>query len=350
MDLPSVENADVDSRRVIVRCDFDIPLESGKIIDDSRLLPSISTIEYLLENNASVVAIGHLGRPKRQFTIDNLRLTKEEQELSLYPIVKWFSEQLGRKTNEIEEGGVRGWELGDDLLFLENLRFYAGEIGRDPEFARKLAEFGDIYVNEAFGCSHRQHASMYALPALLPHYAGFHLQKEIKILSRIFSDPKRPLTIVIGGAKIETKLPLVQKMQALADHILIGGAIAGEYAPIDSLPNIVVAELNSEKTDIAVDSLRKFKEIIQKSGMVVWNGPMGVIDQKLDEDSSLSTIRLAEAIIASPAYKIVGGGDTIAFLGKHHLLDKFDFASVGGGAMLKFLSGEELPGIAILQK
>lgn len=335
--IPSIESAEVEGKRVFVRCDFDIPLKEGRVTDDTRLLPSISTIEYLLENNATVIAAGHLGRPEG-----------EDPALSLMPIARWFADQFSAQVKEIEIGGFKGWEVSEDLIFLENLRFHVGEIGRDPDFAEKLANLADIYVNEAFGCSHRKHSSMYGLPQILPHYGGFHLQKEIKMLSNILENPKRPLTIIIGGAKIETKLPLVTRMDGFADHILIGGTIAGEYKSLPQKEHdaeILVADSNPEKTDITPQSLEKFKEIIGKSGMVVWNGPMGFIEEGHEE----STIELAKTIIQSHAYKVVGGGDTISFLGKHKLLDKFDFASVGGGAMLKFLAGEELPGLIVLQ-
>ncbi len=336
LNLPSIESAEVDGKRVFVRCDFDIPLGDGKVTDDTRLLPSISTIEYLIENNATVVAAGHLGRP-----------VGEDLELSLEPVAKWFAYQFGSEIKPTEVGGFKGWEIVEDFIILENLRFSLGEIGKDPEFAMSLADLADVYVNEAFGCSHRKHSSMYGLPQILPHYAGFHLQKEVKILSNILDNPKRPLTIVIGGAKIETKLPLVTKMDGFADHILIGGAIASEYHALgnEHSAQIFVADSNAEKTDITPQSLEKFKEVIRRSGMVVWNGPMGLIEEGHEE----SSLELARIIAESYAYKIVGGGDTISFLGKHKLLDKFDFASVGGGAMLKFLAGEELPGLIVLQ-
>lgn len=336
LNLPSIESAEVDGKRVFVRCDFDIPLEDGRVTDDTRLLPSISTIEYLLDQGATVIAAGHLGRPEGV-----------DPALSILPVVRWFADQFGAQIKEIDLGGFKGWEIKDDLIFLENLRFNPGEIGKDPEFAKRLADLADVYVNEAFGCSHRRHSSMYGLPQILPHYAGFHLQKEVKILSNILDNPKRPLTIIIGGAKIETKLPLVAKMDGFADHVLIGGAIASEYYALGSKHSaqILVADSNAEKTDITPESLEKFKEVIRRSGMVVWNGPMGLIEGGHEE----SSLELARIIAESYAYKIVGGGDTISFLGKHKLLDKFDFASVGGGAMLKFLAGEELPGLIVLQ-
>ncbi len=356
INLPSLESADVAGKKVFVRCDFDVPLSEQSTInnqqltiaDDTRLVSSISTIEYLLEQGATVIAAGHLGRP-----------TGSEEKLSLLPVAKWFAEEFpGSSLESVKQGDFTGWKIKVNFYVLENLRFYKEEEGDSLEFAQKLASLADVYVNEAFGSSHRQHASIVGIPKILPHYAGFHLSKEVKVLGSILENPKRPLTIIVGGAKIETKLPLVAKMHRFADYVLVGGEIAEQDKIlikeqhediIGQKAMLLVADPNPGKTDITGMSLENFEQIVSRSACVVWNGPMGIIEIENSKDTSLSTKKLAEAIIASSAYKVVGGGDTIGFLNKKGLLNKFDFASTGGGAMLEFLSGESLPGLQALQ-
>ncbi len=351
--LPGLQDADVKGKRVFVRCDFDARLSEQStinnqqltIVDDARLVSCVSTIEYLLENNCSVIAAGHLRRPEGW-----------DIKYSLMPIVSWFAQQFDSQIKETEMNGFKGWEIKRNFYILENLRFYKEE--KDPttpsgqEFVHKLASLAEIYVNEAFGSSHRKHASIVGIPKILPHFAGFHLAKEIKVLSAVLENPERPLTIIIGGAKMETKLPIVAKMQAVADHILIGGKLTDQDIDLiekekakSQRAEIIIASLNEEGTDIASESLMEFENIISKSGMLVWNGPMGYLEGGFED----TTLNLAKAIINSDCYKIAGGGDTVAFLNKHKLFDKFDFVSMGGGAMLEFLSGAELPGLQALQ-
>ncbi|OGH48272.1 MAG: hypothetical protein A3A51_00535 [Candidatus Levybacteria bacterium RIFCSPLOWO2_01_FULL_39_10] len=416
-DLKSIQDADVKNKKVFVRCDFDIPLvargpvagflpESSRsrntdmravgspaapvkqassftsfvrstsatprnfeIVDDTRLISSISTIEYLMEEGANVIIAGHLGRPSTEFKIQNSKFKINESEFSLRPIAKWYDEQFSAYSKKSKLNDFPGWEINTNLFLLENLRFFEGEenpsSSSGQEFVKKLSSLADIYVNEAFGASHRNHASIVGVASLLPHFAGFHLLKEIKILSRILENPKRPLTVIIGGAKIETKLPMVKKMHSFADYILVGGEIAEqtkilmdeEHRKIrGQKADLIVAKLTTDKYDITDESLSEFLEIIKKSETIVWNGPMGKINSKFEirnsklseGDEGYTSLKLAEAIIESKAYKVVGGGDTIGFLNQHGLLSKFDFASVGGGAMLEFLSGVKLPGLVAL--
>lgn len=348
-DLPSLESARVTGKRVFVRCDFDVPLdEKSRITDDTRLVSGVSTIEYLIEQGATVIAAGHLGRPNPVYGIQNT-------EYSLLPVAQWFTEEFpGSSLTETTLGEFKAWKIKENFYILENLRFYKGEEEDDPSFAGKLSRISDIYVNEAFGSSHRAHASIVGVCRLLPHFAGFHFQKEVRILSGVFRDPRRPLTVIIGGAKMETKLPLVSKMHRFSDFILVGGEVAEsdqnilkeEHAQISGQKaQIIVAKLNQDRTDITPESLEGFEKIIAISHMIIWNGPMGFIEKGFGD----SSLKLAKAILDSPAYKIVGGGDTLAFLNKYHLLDKFSFSSVGGGAMLDFLSSGNLPGILALQ-
>lgn len=376
--FPSLESANVNEKRVFVRCDFDVPLtqqltnnkQQTTNADETRLISAISTIEYLLENGATVIAAGHLGRPAKQFAIDNLQLTNEDRKFSLEPIAQWFAEEFpGSSLYKTEIDGFWGWQIKRNFYILENLRFYKGEEENSSEFAQALADLADLYVNEAFGSSHRNHASIVGIAKLLPHFAGFHLQKEIKILENLIDNPRRPFTFIVGGEKIETKLPLISKMHTFADYVLVGGELADQDKILikeqheDITSNkalLIVADLNSEGTDVTKTSLENFLQIIARSKTIVWNGPVGVITppnqnsklktQKLDQgDEGYTSLKLAEAVISSSAYKVVGGGDTVAFLNEQGLLGKFDFVSTGGGAMLEFLSGNSLPGLMALK-
>ena len=343
MNLPSLDSANVRGKRVFLRCDFDAPIVDGQIQDDSRLVASISIIEYLLEQGATVIAAGHLGRPE-----------KFDEKLSLFPIAKWFAQEFGTEAKQTHVEGLSGWKLKENLFILENLRFDPGEEANDSNFAHKLAYGVDIYINEAFASSHRLHASIVALPQLLPHYAGFHFQKEVKVLSSLVDSPKRPLSVIVGGAKIETKLPLISKMHRFADYVLVGGELAendkelasvAHQKLIDKKSVLLVADLTTDKKDITKHSIQNFTQIVNNSATVVWNGPMGEFEKHFD----LGTREIAEAFSSSSAYSVVGGGDTVSFLSKEGLLSKFSFVSTGGGAMLQFLSGESLPGILALQ-
>lgn len=344
IDLPSLKNADLKGKKVFVRCDLDVPLTGQQIVDDSRLASCLSTIEYLLQNGAVVIAAGHLGRPE-----------KEDPKFSLEIVAKWFAKKiLSFPLTRVDIEGFGGWKISDNFFLLENLRFYKGEEENDPDFCRKLAGTSDIYVNEAFGSSHRAHASITGLPKILPHFPGLHFKEEVKVLSSLIKNPKRPFTFVIGGAKIETKLPLISKMHKTADYVLVGGELAEQTKILAQEQHkvieghkaiLLVAEQNEEKTDITQISIENFEQVISTSSCVVWNGPMGFIE----EGNTEGTKKVAQSIIKSSAYKVVGGGDTIGYLGKEGVLDGFDFASVGGGAMLEFLSGVSLPGISALQ-
>jgi len=355
-----LKEADVNGKTVFLRADLDIPIIDGKIEDDTRLQSAIPTIEYLLKQNAKIIIAGHLGRPEGI-----------AKNLSLEPIAKWFG--IKYKVLSIKRGkrgGFEGWEIGPNIFLLENLRFYEEEEKNDPEFSKKLANLADIYVNEAFANSHRNHASIVGVPKYLPHFAGFHLEKEVEVLSGILKDPKRPFVVIIGGAKIETKLPLIEKMHKIADYMLVGGKLADEVKTLLKIQHekidasisgkksaLLIADLNSEGTDITAKSAENFLQILNLAKTVVWNGPMGKISNHKSEitESEQGTKKLAEGIVRNNAFIVVGGGDTIGFLDKACLLDSFaclsrarSFLSTGGGAMLSLLSGEKLPGVEAL--
>ncbi len=341
--LKAVGDANVRRKKVFVRADFDVPLENGEVADETRLVAGVSTIEYLLEEGASVIAAGHLGRPENN-----------DQSLTLEPVAKWFANEFNCTPTKTTVDGTPGWKLKDNFYILENLRFDAGEEANDSNLAHKLAYGVDLYVNEAFASSHRAHASITGLPKLLPHFAGFHFLKEVKILSRLTQDPKRPLVIIVGGAKIETKLPLISRMHKFADYVLVGGELAENDNELARVAHerlngqksvLLVADLTGDGKDITEHSIQNFTQVIENSETIIWNGPMGEFEKCFD----LGTRQIAQAIVNSKAYTVVGGGDTLGFLSKEGLLPKFSFVSTGGGAMLEFLSGEALPGLIALQ-
>ncbi len=357
-------------KTVLLRIDCDVDIENKKILDDTRLTSSLPTIKLLLKKGAEINMVGHLGRPRAQFPISNFQFPiKKEKELSLNPIAHWFARKFRSETKEQKQGNFPGWRINNNIFLLENIRFFKGEeknpsTGLGLAFARELALLGDVYVNDAFAVSHRAHASITGVTKFLPSYAGLHLEREIRELSKIINTPKRPLAVLIGGAKIETKLPIVEKMHRFADYVLVGGEIAEQDRILIKVQHekiagrksvVLVSETNKFGTDITSKSVENFKQILGLAKTIVWNGPVGVIRKTEDrrretEDSERGTRELAEFIVGTKSYKVVGGGDTLAYLRRINLLSKFDFVSTGGGAMLEFLSGHKLPGIVVLER
>lgn len=341
----------LEGKTVILRIDSDVDLDGEKIIDDTRLVASIPTIALILRLGGEINLIGHLGRPDG-----------EDEKLTLYPIAKWFEKESRKhnsdfKMEEIKIGKLKAWKVGDRINLVENIRFFPEEENNDAEFARELALLGDIYVDDAFAVSHRAHASISGITRYLPSYAGLHMEKEIEELSKILDNPKRPLAVLIGGAKIETKLPMVEKMHHVADYVLVGGEIAEQDKVLIKVQHekitgqksaVIVSEASEDGKDIDSKSVENFCQILGLAATIVWNGPVGVIDK--GEKDERGTKALAEFIVEQKAYKVVGGGDTLAYLRRLNLLSKFDFVSTGGGAMLEFLSGKKLPGITALEE
>ena len=354
MKLPLLKNANVSGKTVFLRADLDVPLSQLSTInnkqltieDDTRLVSAIPTIEYLLKHNAKVIIGGHLGRPKGV-----------DRNLSLEPIAEWFCSKYHVSSIKYgKRGEFNGWEIGENIFLLENLRFFEGEEKNDEGFSKNLASLAQIYVNDAFAMCHRNHASIVGITHFLPPAVGFHLEKEVQNLTRAMENPKRPLVVIVGGKKIETKLPIVSKMHRIADYVLVGGKIAEEsqaflkvrYEKIQGKKSVLlIADSTPDGLSITEKSLYNFLDIIPLAGTIIWNGTMGFIGEK--EDEFQATRKIARAIIKSKAYSVVGGGDTVEFLNKLGILDKFSFASTGGGAMLAFLSGEKLPGIEALK-
>ncbi len=361
MNLKNIEREDFKGKKVFLRVDLDVPIKSGKILDDLRLKAWFPTLEFLLKNGAEVVLAGHLGRPKKQFPISNFQFSKENEKFSLKPIAQWVNNQLELHSDldEVEVNRFKAFKTKGSVIILENLRFYKEEEEDDEEFSKQLALFADIYVNDAFASSHRAHASIVGITKFLPSFAGIRLLEEVKVLSQILENPKKPMCVILGGAKIETKLPLVEKMHQFADYVLVGGEIAENTKVLLKVAHekisaeqhtksaLLIADLTSNQKDITQKSAQNFLQIAQKCETIVWNGPMGMVEE---EKSKSGTLDLATGLSKILGYKIVGGGDTLSFLKENNLLKHYDFVSIGGGAMLELLAGEELPGLVVLEK
>jgi phosphoglycerate kinase len=339
INLPKLQDFNFKGKKVLVRLDLDIPAE-----DDFRLRAELPTIEFLLNQKARIILLGHLDRPKGK-VVEKLSLRSVAQKLG-----ELFSSKFKVKSTKLQfkVQNFEAFQILENLILLENLRFYPGEEKNDLEFAKKLASFGVFYVNEAFAASHREHASIVGIPKILPHCAGFNFTKEVENLSKVLENPQRPVVFVVGGAKPETKLPLVAEFAKKTDWVLVGGLLptSSKFKVQSSkFKNIIWGKLTKDGLDIDENSIKKFKDIIKTARTVVWNGPMGKFEEKKWEEG---TRKVAEAIAQSSAFKVVGGGDTVAALNKFGLLSKMDFVSTGGGAMLEFLAKGRLPGIEAL--
>ncbi len=332
----------IEGKTVLLRLDLDVALspattptthqtESGQIVTSNlvvaepyRLEAGFETLKLCLDHAKSVIVMGHIGRPEG----------KEVPELSIAPIVDWIETKLGN--TELPEG---------KLHILENLRFEAGEDAADLEFAKELAQMGDFFVNEAFA-SHRPAASTTVLASLLPHAAGLRFAKEVEVLNHVIKEPKKPLVAVIGGAKVEDKLAVVESLAKVADAVLLGGKLLHEIREKNmTFPNNVqVGRLSDDGFDLAPETIMLFQGIISRAAQVIWSGPLG----KFEDGHNAGNRAVAGAITYSGADSIVGGGDTIACLISIQMLDKMKFVSTGGGAMLKLLAGGTLPTIESL--
>ncbi len=314
---PITEAPDLKGKRALVRCDLDVL--AGNNIENARLIAAIPTLRYLQEEGATIIIIGHAGRPKGR-VVEGLRFAPIEARLH---------------------------ELAPDLKFemRENLRFDPREEDNDKTFARELASLGDLYVNEAFGNSHRKHASMIGISKFLPSYAGLQLMKEVEGLSKAFHPP-HPFLIILGGVKMETRLPLVEKFSNIADTIFIGGAMAAKASEMGLGENhkVLLPHGDLLALDSNAETLEILKQKISEAKFIIWNGPLG----QYETGHTQYTHELARALSEAEAEVIVGGGDTIEAIKDLNILDKFSFISTGGGAMLDFLAMGTLPGIEAL--
>lgn len=325
INLPDLTGLDVAGKKVLLRADLDVDFDTKTNNEDIRLKSIIPTLEYLVEKNSEVIIIGHRGRPGGRV----------DEKLSLEPISKIVEKLLREKIGEEKMKRVK-------IEMMENLRFNAGEETNDWDFTKHLAGKGNVYVNEAFANSHRKHASIVGLPKLLPHAAGFRFIEEVNNLSKVFDNPKRPVVFIVGGSKRD-KLNYIENLKPVVDKILVGGKLPDYLG--DNNEKMIVANLTMDKEDITIHSIEKFEEEIGSAGTIVLAGPMGKYE---DESHRQGTERVFKAVAASSAFKIAGGGDSLSVLSIYDLKDKFDWVSVGGGAMLEFLAKRTLPGIEVL--
>lgn len=388
----SVRDADVAGKRVLVRVDFNVPLDGGRVADDTRIRAALPTIELLRERGASLVLVSHLGRPKG----------RADPDLSMRPVGERLSELLGgalvRQAPAVVGDDVKTMAEGlhaGDVLLLENVRFESGETENDPALAEQLASLADLYVDDAFGAAHRAHASTAGVAARLPAYAGLLLEREVAELSRVVEEPRRPLVVVLGGAKVSDKVGVIDRFLEVADEILIGGAMCFSFfraqgiATGDSLVeeqgvklaaealeraeasdcelrlplDLVLGQSFDAETevresdgvevsdgwmglDVGPRTAASYAEAIGGAGTVLWNGPMGAFEL---QPFAAGTRAVAEAVAAAPGTTVVGGGDSVAALQQFGLGERVDWLSTGGGASLELLEGKKLPGVEALQ-
>jgi phosphoglycerate kinase len=345
MQLKKISEDIIANKKILLRVDFNVAVKDGKLQEQYKIKACRETLEYLLKNNCQVALASHLGRPEGkvnpEFSFE--KITGEIAGILGKDLV-FVSDCVGEKVKVALDNLPAG-----KVILLENLRFYPGEEKNDEEFAKMLAENFDIYVNEAFSVCHRDQASVTGITKFLPHAAGFWLEKEVENLSKAKDDPEHPATAIIGGAKIETKLPLIEKFEKSYDHILVGGKIACEAKDQNlklSSRVIFPEDFATDCLDIGPNAIEKFIEIINQSKSIVWNGPLGFFEKP---PFDLGTRKILEAIINSQAYSVAGGGETVQVLEEKEMLEKFSFVSTGGGAMLEFLSGGPMPGIKVLK-
>ncbi len=343
--LKTLKDFIFESKRVLVRCDFNVPLaQKGNILDDFRIRQTLPTIEYLIEKGARLLLMSHLGRPGGK-VVESLRLTPIQNRLMEYLGVQvskapdCAGEEIEKWSREMQSG---------EILLLENLRFHKEEAENNEGFAKELAKLGDIYINDAFSVCHRNHASIVGIPKYLPSGAGFLLEKEIKVLSKIIENPITPLGAIFGGREGDFKA--INKISEIANWILIGGLIKKgiEMKNIHlKYPSKIIEPIdNIDGKDIGPQTIGLFKEKISQAKTIFWSGPLGKIEEVEFQKGSEE---IARAIIESGAFSVVGGGETVEFINKIGLTEKFNHVSTGGNAMLVFLAGEKLPGIEALK-
>ena len=387
----TIKDIDVNGKRVLLRVDFNVPLdENGNILDDTRIRVEMPTIKYLLKNNAKVIICSHLGRPNGEVN----------KKYSLLPIAKYMvKELLGRVFFSQDCVGVEAQTKAKllkegEVLILENLRFHREEEANDPLFAQKLASIADVYVNDAFGTAHRKHASTYGVAKLLPNAVGFLMGKEISVINTVVENPERPLVAILGGAKVDDKIPLIKNLLKKCNTMLIGGGMAFTFLkakgveignslvdntkldiakqililaeknnvnlvlPVDYMcakefsPNAKAVKIKGnippiyQGLDIGPKTVGLFKKEIKKAKSIIWNGPLGVFEFK---NFSKGTSEIAKCVIKFKGKVVVGGGDSVSAIKKVGNTDKIYHISSGGGASLKLMAGEQLPGVDVIE-
>ncbi|MDU5698936.1 MAG: phosphoglycerate kinase [Finegoldia magna] len=389
MNKKTLKDLNAENKRVLVRVDFNVPIKDGIITDTNRIEASIATIKYLIDNNAKVILMSHLGRPKGE----------PRPEFSLKPVAEKLSEIIGQEVKFVDNYKVVDDSVIEqskqlqpkEIMLIQNTRYRKEEEKNDEEFSKELSQLADLYVNDAFGTSHRAHASNVGVSKFLPSAVGFLVQKEIEIMGKALEDPERPFTAILGGAKVSDKIGVIENLLEKVDTILIGGAMAYTFIksqgknvgkslieedkldlaksllekaqekgvkiflPVDFVAAKEMTEESDSKVigideftddiagfDMGTKTIKIFDEEIQKSKTIVWNGPMGVFEIK---QFSKGTFEVANSLVKSDATTIVGGGDSASAIAKSGNKDKVTHVSTGGGASLEFLEGKVLPGI-----
>lgn len=391
MNKKTVKDIDLKNKKVLVRCDFNVPMDENRnITDNRRIVAALPTIKYLLEQNCKVVLCSHLGRPKGEF----------KPEFSLKPVAKELSKLLGQEVimakDVIGEDAKNKTEnlKNGEVLLLENVRFHREETDNDPEFAKKLASFGEVFVNDAFGTAHRAHASTEGVTKYLPAVSGFLIEKELKFLGEALENPERPFVAILGGSKVSDKIGVIENLLEKVDTLIIGGGMAytffkaqgysvgdslceedkcdlaleimekakekkvkfllpidnkigKEFKPDTESKTVKSTEIPDgwEGLDIGEETIKLYREELQNAKTIVWNGPLGVFEF---DQFAVGTNEIAKALGDIDAIKIIGGGDSAAAVEKAGLADKMTHISTGGGASLEFLEGKKLPGIEAL--
>lgn len=344
--MKTLKEADVKGKRVFVRCDFNVPLgDNGKILDDFRIKETLSTIQYLIKHYAKIILASHLGDPEGK-VVESLRLDGVAKKLS--ELLGLFVKKLNDCIGEDAEKEVYTLESGE-ILLLENLRFHKEETENNHNFAKELSKLAEIYVNDAFSVCHRNHASVVAIAKELPAFAGLLLEKEISSLGKVLKNPEKPVVVIIGGKKVETKTKVINEMSKIADCIIVSGLIKKEIIDknikLDYPGKILGPEDKLDALDIDQKAIDLFKKKISGAKTILWNGPFGKTEDKLYKKG---TLEIAKAIVDSAAFSVAGGGETIEFLNQENLISKFNHVSTGGGAMLAYLAGEKLTGLEVL--
>ena len=392
MNKKTVKDIDLKGKKVLVRCDFNVPMdEERNITDNTRIIAALPTIKYLLENNCAIILCSHLGRPKGEF----------KPEFSLKPVAKELSEKLGKEvimSNDVigEDAKEKASKLQQgEIMLLENVRFHREETDNDPEFAKELASMAELYVSDAFGAVHRAHASTAGVAAYLPAVAGFLIEKELKFLGNAVTNPERPFVAILGGAKVSDKIGVIDSLLEKVDTLIIGGGMAytffkaqgygvgnslceldkldlanqlmkkaeekgvklmlpvdtkigKEFKPDTESKTVKCTEIPDEWEgfDIGEESIEMFSQELKTAKTVVWNGPLGLFEF---DQFAIGTNAIAKVLSEIDATTIIGGGDSAAAVKKAGLEDKMTHSSTGGGASLEFLEGKKLPGIECLQ-
>lgn len=344
-----LKDIDVAGKRVLVRCDFNVPLDQeGNITDDFRIKQVIPTIKHLVQKGAKVVLMSHLD-PKSTGVVDK-RFTMDPIAQRLSDLMEMTIEKEDDCIGPEVENTVMALEPGK-VLMLENLRFHKEETANDEKFGKQLSYLGEIYVNEAFGVNHRAHASVARTPDFLPAYTGLLLQKEMESLDKIIASPVHPMVAIVGGTKVETKAAFINKISQAADTVLLGGLLMAETKEksiaLNHAEKIIGPTGDLKALDINEETIQLFVGKIRDAKTVLWNGAVGKFE---DAQHEKGTLAIANAVIASGAFSVAGGGETVEFLEKHGMLDKFSHVSTGGGAMISYLAGEPMPGIDALQR